>query len=108
YGNVTQEVSLEGNITEGDPFPDAMRRMIRAKKFVKIYEVNTRTHEAEFGMYKIDTFDREYSYGDSATYSLDATLFGDTCETTLTEIPDGAPPLEGMDCDGDDGGGVEG
>src|SRR5690625_4590688 len=51
YGDVTQEVSLEGIITEGDPFVDAIKAKIRAKEFVKIYEVNTRTKEAEFGMY---------------------------------------------------------
>src|SRR5690625_7441869 len=81
---------------------------MRNKEFVKIYEVNTRTREAEYGMYMLTTFDREYTNGDLSTYTLDGTLYGNVCTTTLTEIPDGAPPLEGMDCDGDTGGGVEG
>lgn|SRR5690625_386336 len=108
YGKVTQTISLEGNITEGDPFPDYIKKAMRNKEFVKIYEVNTRTKEAEYGMYMLTTFDREYTNGDLSTYTLDGTLYGNVCTTTLTEIPDGAPPLEGMDCDGDTGGGVEG
>src|SRR5690625_7182550 len=51
YGKVTQTISLEGNITEGDPFPDYIKKAMRNKEFVKIYEVNTRTKEAEYGMY---------------------------------------------------------
>ena len=108
YGKVTQTISLEGNITEGDPFPDYIKKAMRNKEFVKIYEVNTRTKEAEYGMYMLTTFDREYTNGDLSTYTLDGTLYGNVCTATLTEIPDGAPPLEGMDCDGDTGGGVEG
>lgn len=94
YGDVTQEVSLEGIITEGDPFVDAMKKKIRAKEFVKIYEVNTRTKKAEYGMYMISAFDREFSHGEFATYSLTGTLNGDVEEETLTEIPEGAPTTE--------------
>lgn len=114
YGDVTQTISLEGNITEGDPFPKYILRAQRSKKFVKIYEVNTRTLEAEYGMYMVSSFDKDYSNGDLSTYTLNGTLFGDVCETELTAIPDGAPALEGMDCEpiteipGDNGGGVEG
>lgn len=112
YGDTTQTVSLEGQIVFDDPFIKAMKKAIRNKKFVKIYEVDTKTLEAEYGMYMVSTFDREFSHGDFATYSLEGTLFGEVCETTLTEIPDGAPAIEGMDCDGnegnDGGGAVEG
>src|SRR5690606_18003108 len=52
YGDVSQTVSLEGEIAEGDPFIKAMKKAIRNKKFVKIYEVNTLTSEAEYGFYK--------------------------------------------------------
>lgn len=90
YGNVTQEVSLEGIITEGDPFVDEIKRKIRNKEFVKIYEVNTRTGIAEFGMYMISAFDRDFAHGEFATYSLSGTLNGDVTEETLTEIPEGA------------------
>lgn len=99
YGKVTQTLSLEGNITEGDPFPKAILKAQRDKKFVKIYEANTRTLEAEYGMYMISTFDKEYSNGDLSTYSLEGTLFGEICETKLNLIPDGAPTTEGgEDC----------
>lgn len=91
YGDVTQTVSLEGEIAEGDPFIKAMKQAIRNKKFVKIYEVNVKTKEAEFGFYKVNSFDLEYPNGESSTYSLEGTLFGNVTEITLTEIPDGAP-----------------
>ena len=90
YGKITQTVSLEGIITEGDEFVDYIKAAIRGKEFVKIYEINTRTKEAESGMYMITTFDREYSNGDFATYTLDGTLNGSITEETLTEIPLGA------------------
>jgi len=99
YGKVTQTISLEGNITEGDPFPAAMKKAIRAKELVKIYEVNTRDLTAEYGMYMISTFDREYSNGDNATYTLDGTLSGEVCETKLNRIPDGAPAHGGAACE---------
>jgi len=99
YGKVTQTISLEGNITEGDPFVKYVKKAVREKKFVKIYEVNTRTLEAEYGLYMVSTFDREFSNGDYATYTLDGTLFGEICETTLNLVPTGAPALEGMACE---------
>lgn len=105
YGAVTQTVSLEGDIVEGDPFISAMKQSIRDKKFVKIYEINVQTQEAEYGMYMISSFEREYANGEFATYSLEGTLFGNVTSTTLTEIPDGAPDFENPE-NGD--GGVEG
>lgn len=105
YGNVTQEVSLEGIITEGDPFVKAIKRAIRNKELVKIYEVNTRTNEAEHGMYMISAFDRDFAHGEFATYSLTGTLNGDVTEEELEPIPEGAPTTE----QGNGGGsGVEG
>lgn len=105
YGDVSQTVSLEGEIAEGDPFIKAMKKAIRNKKFVKIYEVNTLTKEAEYGFYKINSFDLEYPNGESSTYSLEGSLFGKVTEITLTEIPDGAPDFADPT---EDGGGVEG
>ena len=104
HGKITQTISLEGNITEGDPFPKAMLRMIRAKEYVKIYEIDARTNEGEYGMYMVTTFDREYENGDNSTYSLEGTLFGTTKEIELDEIPEGAPPLEGMEDEDEDNG----
>lgn len=105
YGDVSQTVSLEGEIAEGDPFIKEMKKAIRNKKFVKIYEVNTLTSEAEYGFYKINSFDLEYPNGESSTYSLEGSLFGKVTEITLTEIPDGAPDFADPT---EDGGGVEG
>src|SRR5690625_6460465 len=42
YGTVTQEVTLEGILTEGDPFEKAMKKKIRNKEFVKIDRKSTR------------------------------------------------------------------
>lgn len=91
YGAITQSVSLEGIITEGDEFVAYIKAAIRGKRFVKIYEINTRTKEAESGMYMISTFDREFSNGDFATYTLDGSLNGEVTEETLVEVPEGAP-----------------
>ena len=90
YGAVSQTVSLEGVLTEGDEFVDYIKSAIRNKEFVQIYEINTRTLRAESGMYMISTFDREYSNGDFATYSLEGALNGEVTESTLTEVPEGA------------------
>lgn len=108
HGKITQTVSLEGNITEGDPFIKAMKRIVRNKEYVKIHEANTRTNESEYGMYMVTTFDRDYANGDNATYSLEGTLFGTPVETELDVIPEGAPPLTEPDPDNDEGSGVEG
>ena len=110
YGDITETRSFEGEIVYDDPFIPAMKKFIRNKKFAKIYEVDLITNKAEYGMYMITSFDREYGHGDFATYSVEANLFGSVCETELTEIPEGAPGIAGMDCDGneEEGGTVEG
>jgi TP901-1 family phage major tail protein len=90
YGKVTQEVSLEGVISEGDPFVDFIIGAIRAKELVKIYEINTRTKKAEHGMYMISSFEKSFGNGDFATYSLSGSLNGDVTEETLLTIPTGA------------------
>lgn len=90
YGKVSESVSLEGILTEGDTFIDFIKDAIRAKEFVKIYEINTRTLEAEHGMYMISSFDREYSNGDFATYSLEGSLNGVVTPETLLTVPTGA------------------
>lgn len=90
YGDVTQEISLEGIITEGDPFVDYIKKAIRAKEFVEIYEINTRTKKAEKGNYMISSFERSFGNSEFATYSLSGSLNGDITEETLTEVPAGA------------------
>ncbi|MEH7217004.1 phage major tail protein, TP901-1 family [Bacillus toyonensis] len=96
YGDGSISVSLEGIITEGDSSIDYIKKSRRQKKFVKIYEVNTRTKKAEWGMYMISTFERTYSNGEFAKYSLEAALNGELTEETLTEIPTGAPSEAGV------------
>src|SRR5690625_3512457 len=112
YGDKTETKSLEGELVYGDDAVDFIKNAARKQKFVKIYDVNVKTLKAEYGMYMISSFEREYDHGDFATYSLEGTLYGEICETELTEITEGAPSLPGMDCDGgeNDGGdgGVEG
>lgn|SRR5690625_1173719 len=108
YGETTETINLEGEMVYDDPFIPAMKEAVRNKEYVKIYEVDLKTSEAEYGMYKINDFDREFSHDDFVTYSLDADLFGNICKTELTEIPEGAPAIAGMDCDGEEGGEVEG
>ena len=100
YGKVSQSVSLEGIITEGDEFIDYIKAAIRGKEFVKIYEINTRTKVAEHGFYMISTFDRDYSNGDFATYTLDGSLSGEVTEETLLTIPTGAAEAAAEDTGG--------
>lgn len=100
YGDKTETISLEGELAYGDTAIDYIKSASRNEKFVKIYEVDLKTLKAEYGMYMISSFERSYDNGDFATYSLEGALFGDVCETTLTEVPEGAPAMEGMDCDG--------
>lgn len=90
YGKVTEEISLEGIITEGDPFVDFLKGAIRAKELVKIYEIDTRTKEAEHGMYMISSFEKSFGNGDFSTYSLSGTLNGSVTAETLVTIPTGA------------------
>lgn len=100
YGKITQEISLEGLITEGDDFPDYVKKSIRGKEFVKVYEINTRTKKTEVGMYMVTSFEREYENGEFATYSFEGTLNGDICEFKLGEVPEGPESSDGgIDCD---------
>lgn len=91
YGAVTQEISLEGILTEGDDGIEYIVKSQRKKKLVKITEVNTRTSETETGMYMLTGVEKGYSNGEYATYSVDATLNGSIKEGSLEELPEGAP-----------------
>lgn len=102
YGDKTETRSLEGELVYGDDAVDYVKKAARNQKYIKIYDVDMKTKKSEYGMYMISSFEREYSHGEFATYSLEVTLYGDVCEEELTEIPDGAPNLPGMDCDGED------
>jgi len=95
YGKVTESHSLEGILTKDDPFVDYVTKAIRNKEMITMHVINTRTLKAEKGMYMISSFNRGYTNGDFATYSLDVTLNGDVEEVELSAIPDGAPANEG-------------
>lgn len=90
YGSITESVSLEGVLTEGDPAIRFVKKQLRGKKLIKITELNTRTLEAESGMYMISSFEQTNSVGEFATYSLDAELNGSIKESELEEVPEGA------------------
>lgn len=94
YGAVTHTISFGGVLTEGDPAVEYLRSAVRQKRFVRIYTVNVRTTEAEVGLYKINTFGRDFGNGDFATYSVDASLNGLLEEISLTTVPEGAPDSE--------------
>lgn len=91
YGKVSQSISLEGIITEGDISVNFIRDAIRNRELVEILEINTRTKEAERGMYMISSLEKTYSNGEFATYSLEGTLNGEVTTETLTVVPTGAP-----------------
>lgn len=107
YGAVTQTITVEGLITEGDEFIDYVKDAVRKKEFIKVYEINTRTKEAEWGMYMVSAFDRTYTNGEFSTYSLSGTLNGSITKETLSEIPEGAPDSGEEGGNGNDNG-VEG
>ncbi|PEY32716.1 phage major tail protein, TP901-1 family [Bacillus cereus] len=90
YGDTSRSLSLEGVITQGDPFIDYMDDAIENKEFIRIHKINTRTKESKNGLYMISNFEESYSHGDFATYSLEAGLNGKRKKETLQTIPAGA------------------
>lgn len=97
YGAVTQTISIEGVMTEGDEGLEYIKKSQRRKRFVEITEVNTRTKETEVGLYMLANVERSFAYGDYATYTISANLNGSITEGTLDEVPEGAPDSEADD-----------
>lgn len=91
YGNVTQNISIEGILTEGDDAVSYIKKAQRRKDFVKIIEVNTRDLSTESGDYMISSFERSFSVGEHATYNVEGTLNGAIEEGDLSDLPEGAP-----------------
>jgi len=91
YGKVTENISLEGILTQDDPAIPFVKKQIRARKFVEILKINSRTLEAERGNYKLSNFEDTYSNGEFANYSMEAALNSVITTETLTAIPTGAP-----------------
>lgn len=91
YDDVTESESFEGLRTEGDRALTYIKTAIRTKKMVKIYNINTRTLDAEFGMYMLSNLEEGDPGDDFATYSVEAKLNGAIATMKLTTVPDGAP-----------------
>lgn len=90
YGKVTESISFEGILSQGDPFIDAAINKIRNKEYIEIYKINKRTLEAEKGTYMLSSFEQTASQGDTSTWSAEAKLSGTTTKETLTTLPPGA------------------
>lgn len=90
YGNVTQSISIEGILTDGDPAVNFVKKAQRDKEFIKVIEVNTRTEKTESGMYMISSFERSFAVDEHATYNIEASLNGTLKEGVLTDLPEGA------------------
>lgn len=91
YGKVTETHTIDGILTQDDPFIDYIKKALRNKELIPMHVINTRTLTAEKGQYMITTFDRSYSNGDFATWSLGVTLNGKVEEVKLEKVPEGAP-----------------
>lgn len=94
YGKVTETINFEGLMGTDDPALEQLKAHIKGKKFAEILEINIDTLEAEVGKYMISSLDFEYPDDDSATYSFEATLVGNTTEETLVEVPEGATTID--------------
>jgi len=93
YGNKTETISFEGLMAKDDPALEALEKAIDDGEFVEILEIDINTLEAKVGKYMISTFDVEYPGDDNATYSIEASLVGETKTETLTEVPEGAKDI---------------
>lgn len=89
YGEKTETVSFEGLVTRDDPALAKIEELADAKQFVEILEIDIDSLKAKVGSYKVNSLEFEYPNDDSASYSFEATLFGDVTEETLTTVPAG-------------------
>lgn len=89
YGRKTESISFEGLMTEGDAAYAYLDSAIDDGEYVEILEINTETLEAKVGQYMISSLEEEYPDDDSATYTFEATLIGDTTTETLATLPIG-------------------
>ena len=80
-------------MAKDDPALEALESAIDDGEFVEILEIDINTLEAKVGKYMISTFDVEYPGDDNATYSIEASLVGETKTETLAEVPEGAKDI---------------
>lgn len=93
YGKKTETISFEGLMSDGDPALEQLEKHIDDATFAEILEININTLKAKVGTYMLSSFDVEYPDDESATYSFEAKLVGNTSSETLTEIPEGATTI---------------
>lgn len=94
YGSVTETISFEGLMSTEDPALDRLKADIKAKRFVEILEINTDSLDAEVGTYMISSLSFDYPDDESATYSFEASLVGETITETLATVPAGATTID--------------
>lgn len=93
YGDKTETISFEGLMSVDDPALKALEDAIDNAEYPEILEINVNTLEAKVGKYMITSFEVEYPGDDNATFSVEATLQGETSTETLTEVPAGATDI---------------
>lgn len=94
YGKKTETIAFEGLMSTDDPALTQLEKHIDDATFAEILEININTLTAKVGKYMVSNFDVEYPDDESATYSFDAKLTGNTSEEVLTEIPAGATTID--------------
>lgn len=94
YGKKTETISFEGYMSSNDPALTQLEKHIDDATFAEILEININTKKAKVGKYMISSFDVDYPDEESATYSFEAKLIGNTTEETLQEVPAGATTID--------------
>lgn len=94
YGKKTETISFEGLMSTDDPALEQLEKHIDDATFAEILEININTLEAKVGKYMVSSFDVDYPDDESATYSFEAKLIGNTTRETLVDVPEGATTIE--------------
>lgn len=94
YGKKTESISFEGYMSTDDPALAQLEKHLDDATFAEILEININTKEAKVGKYMVNSFDVDYPDDESATYSFEAKLVGNTTTETLQEVPEGATTID--------------
>lgn len=89
YGAKTETISFEGLVTKGDAALQHLEDAIDNADFVEILEVDLESLEAKAGEYMISSLEYDYPDEESAAYTFEAQLIGNTTTETLTIAPAG-------------------
>ena len=93
YGAKEETISFEGLMSKDDPALARLKEDIRAGRYAEILEIDIETLEAEVGTYMLSSFDMDFPDEESATYSVEAKLIGETTVETLEAVPAGATSI---------------